>query len=66
MYETLQTLADGSKADGSFFFGQIIWAGVYQYCLLRVLMTVVAVAAEANNTYCEQSLSPAFAHIWVC
>ncbi|KAL4788094.1 organic solute transporter Ostalpha-domain-containing protein [Aspergillus varians] len=43
----------------------IIWVGVFQYCLLRVLMTIVAVVTEKFDLYCEQSLHPAFAHIWV-
>ncbi|KAJ5134662.1 hypothetical protein N7448_000318 [Penicillium atrosanguineum] len=43
----------------------IIWAGVFQYCVMRVLMTVVSVITQATGTYCEESLSPAFAHIWV-
>lgn len=29
-------------------------------------MTIVAVTTQATGTYCEESLSPAFAHIWVC
>lgn len=45
---------------------KIIWAGVFQYCMMRVLMTIVAVATQATGTYCEESLSPAFAHVWVC
>jgi hypothetical protein len=44
---------------------QIVWVGVFQYCLMRVLMTIVAVVAQAFGMYCEESLSPAFAHIWV-
>ncbi|KAJ5908399.1 hypothetical protein N7495_001081 [Penicillium taxi] len=43
----------------------IIWAGVFQYCLCRVLLTIVAVVTQATDTYCEESLNPAFAHIWV-
>ncbi|KAJ6110035.1 hypothetical protein N7486_002270 [Penicillium sp. IBT 16267x] len=43
----------------------IIWAGVFQYCLMRVLMTIVAVATQATGRYCEETLSPAFAYIWV-
>jgi len=45
---------------------QIIWVGVFQYCVMRVLMTVISVITQATGTYCEESLSPAFAHIWVC
>ncbi|KAJ5104459.1 hypothetical protein NUU61_001806 [Penicillium alfredii] len=44
----------------------VVWAGVFQYCVMRVLMTIVAVASQANGVYCEESLSPAFAHIWAC
>ncbi|PWY70269.1 DUF300-domain-containing protein [Aspergillus heteromorphus CBS 117.55] len=43
----------------------VIWVGVFQYCLLRVLMTVVAVITQSFNLYCEESLNPAFSHIWV-
>ncbi|KAJ5743026.1 hypothetical protein N7533_010128 [Penicillium manginii] len=43
----------------------IIWTGVFQYCVLRVLMTVVAVLAQVGGRYCEESMSPAFAHVWV-
>ena len=32
---------------------------------MRVLMTVVAVLSEAGGVYCEESLSPAYSHIWV-
>ncbi|OQE40163.1 hypothetical protein PENCOP_c006G03975 [Penicillium coprophilum] len=42
----------------------IVWVGVFQYCVMRVLMTIVAVVAQAFGVYCEASLSPAFAHIW--
>jgi hypothetical protein len=43
----------------------IIWASVYQYCCIRVLMTIVAVVTQYFNKYCESSNSPVFAHIWV-
>jgi uncharacterized membrane protein YagU involved in acid resistance len=45
---------------------QIVWVGVFQYCVMRVLMTIVAVVTQAFGVYCEESLSPAFGHIWVC
>lgn len=44
---------------------QVIWIGVFQYCFIRVIMTVIAVAAESVNLYCEDSDNVAFAHIWV-
>ncbi|OQE14915.1 hypothetical protein PENSTE_c032G05040 [Penicillium steckii] len=42
----------------------IIWTGVFQYCVMRVLMTIVSVLAQATGRYCEESMSPAFARIW--
>jgi hypothetical protein len=44
----------------------IIWTGVYQYCFIRVTMTITAVVTQAFGKYCESSNSPVFAHIWVC
>jgi hypothetical protein len=43
----------------------VVWAGIFQYCLVRVLFTIVSVVAEYFHRYCEHSLHPAFAHIWV-
>jgi len=44
---------------------QVIWTGVFQYCFIRVFMTITAVLTQISNRYCLESLSPAFAHIWV-
>lgn len=43
----------------------MIWAGIFQYCFIRVFFTIVSVISEALDRYCEASLNPAFAHIWV-
>ncbi|TEY38452.1 hypothetical protein BOTCAL_0491g00020 [Botryotinia calthae] len=43
----------------------IVWAGVYQYCFIRVAMTVLAVVTEYFGKYCDSSDSPVFAHIWI-
>ncbi|KAK4561583.1 hypothetical protein LTR86_004262 [Recurvomyces mirabilis] len=43
----------------------IVWIGVFQYCFIRVLFTIVSVVTEETGRYCEASLSPAFAHVWV-
>jgi len=43
----------------------IIWTGIYQYCFIRVAMTVTAVLTQYFDKYCESSNSPVFAHIWV-
>ncbi|KAI4087835.1 MAG: hypothetical protein Q9206_003198 [Seirophora lacunosa] len=42
----------------------IIYFGVFQYCFVRVTMTIVAVITEAAGRYCLNSLNPAFAHVW--
>ncbi|KAL3426898.1 duf300 domain-containing protein [Phlyctema vagabunda] len=43
----------------------IVWSGVYQYCFVRVSMTVTAVITQYFGRYCEASNSPVFAHIWI-
>ncbi|GAB7353523.1 hypothetical protein MBLNU459_g3966t1 [Dothideomycetes sp. NU459] len=43
----------------------VIWIGVFQYCFIRVLFTIVSVVTQATGRYCESSLNPAFAKIWV-
>ncbi|OJJ43606.1 hypothetical protein ASPZODRAFT_73827 [Penicilliopsis zonata CBS 506.65] len=43
----------------------VIWIGVFQYCFLRVAMTIIAVVAQYYQLYCEDSDDPAFAHVWV-
>ncbi|QSZ32133.1 hypothetical protein DSL72_001702 [Monilinia vaccinii-corymbosi] len=43
----------------------IIWAGVYQYCFIRVTMTILAVFTQYYGKYCDSSDSPVFAHIWI-
>ncbi|KAJ5117925.1 organic solute transporter Ostalpha-domain-containing protein [Penicillium atrosanguineum] len=43
----------------------VIWIGVFQYCFIRLILTIIAVAAESKNLYCENSDNPAFAHVWI-
>lgn len=43
----------------------VVWVGVYQYCFVRVAMTLTAVATQFFHRYCESSNSPLFGHIWV-
>jgi hypothetical protein len=43
----------------------VIWTGVFQYCFIRVFMTFTALITQALERYCQESLSPAFAHVWV-
>lgn len=44
---------------------QIIWLAVFQYCFVRVFMTLIAVITQSVGYYCLESLNPAFAHVWV-
>ncbi|KAF2763380.1 DUF300-domain-containing protein [Pseudovirgaria hyperparasitica] len=43
----------------------VIWVSVFQYCFIRVFFTVVSVVTQVGGRYCESSLNPAFAHVWV-
>ncbi|KAF2674403.1 DUF300-domain-containing protein [Microthyrium microscopicum] len=43
----------------------IIWVGVFQYCFIRVVMTFTSMITQLLDRYCESSLNPVFAHIWV-
>lgn len=43
----------------------IIWFGIYQYCFIRVAMTITAVVTQYFGKYCESSDNPLFAHVWV-
>lgn len=43
----------------------IIWIGIYQYCFIRVAMTVTSVVTQYFHKFCEASNLPVFAHIWV-
>ncbi|KAF4549248.1 Organic solute transporter Ostalpha-like protein 1 [Elsinoe fawcettii] len=43
----------------------VIWVSVFQYCLIRVLFTIVSVVTQYFDRYCEESLNPQFAHVWV-
>ena len=43
----------------------VIWVAVFQYCFIRVSMTITAVISQYYDRYCLESLNPAFAHVWV-
>ena len=42
-----------------------MWAGIFQYCFFRIVMTLVACITNIFKRFCVESLSPGFAHIWV-
>ncbi|TGZ78344.1 DUF300-domain-containing protein [Ascodesmis nigricans] len=43
----------------------IIWFCVFQYCAVRIGTTIIATVTQATGDYCENTLHPAFAHIWM-
>lgn len=42
----------------------IVWIGIFQYCLVRVLCTFVALITQLLGRYCERSFSPLYGHFW--
>ncbi len=42
----------------------VVWVGVFQYCLIRVFFTIVSGISQYFGRYCAASLNPAFVHIW--
>jgi hypothetical protein len=43
----------------------MIYVGIFQYCAVRVFFTFVAMISQLFKRYCDSSLSPVFAHVWV-
>ncbi|PWY71695.1 DUF300-domain-containing protein [Aspergillus heteromorphus CBS 117.55] len=43
----------------------VIWVGIFQYCLMRVLMTIIGVITQHFGVYCEETLNPQFAYVWI-
>ncbi|KAF2852676.1 DUF300-domain-containing protein [Plenodomus tracheiphilus IPT5] len=43
----------------------IVYVGIFQYCLIRPVLTIIAVIAESRGKYCKSSKQPEFASIWV-
>ncbi|RAH43430.1 OSTA/TMEM184 family protein [Aspergillus brunneoviolaceus CBS 621.78] len=42
-----------------------VWVDIFQYCLLRVLLSILSIITEYFHIYCEETLSPAFAYVWI-
>lgn len=43
----------------------VIFVAVFQYCFIRVAMTITAVVTQYFDRYCLESLNPEFSHVWV-
>lgn len=46
-------------------FLQIIWAAVFQFCVVKFLGALVKCITEAAGVYCEESSSFKHGRIWV-
>ncbi|KAG0241816.1 hypothetical protein BGW41_005323 [Actinomortierella wolfii] len=46
-------------------FLQFMKWGILQYVPLKVFTTFLAIVLESQGTYCEESWSPKFGHVWV-
>lgn len=42
-----------------------MYVGIFQYCVIRPIFTIVAVIAQAQGKYCQTSTDPRFASLWV-
>jgi len=43
----------------------ILWIGIFQYCLVKAMLSIAAVVAEFFEVYCASSSSPGYGHIWI-
>jgi len=44
---------------------QIVYVGIFQYCIVRPLFTIVAVIAESRGQYCKSAKHPRYVSVWV-
>ncbi|KAF9017509.1 DUF300-domain-containing protein [Hymenopellis radicata] len=51
-------------SDGLYFLQWMKW-GVLQYCVIRPLTTLIAVALEYAGLYCEASWGPGWGHVYL-
>ncbi|KAI5919672.1 organic solute transporter Ostalpha-domain-containing protein [Camillea tinctor] len=54
----------GETADGLKVFN-IIWLGVFQFCVVKFLGALTKCITEAADVYCAESNNPSHAKIWV-
>lgn len=50
---------------GSLRWYHVGYVGVFIYCVVDVLLTILELVTEATDSYCESSWNPKYAHIWV-
>jgi hypothetical protein len=43
----------------------IIYVGIFQFCITRPLLAFIAIIAETQERYCSSSMKPYMAHIWI-
>ena len=52
-----------SKPAGGLY--RLCTSAVFQYCFVECVLVLVEIITEATHTFCKESKSPQFAHIWV-
>lgn len=62
-FDAVKASDEGTQA--SFDWPRITWIFVFQYPIVEIVSIVILEATEAAGTYCDQSLSPRFGHLWV-
>lgn len=43
----------------------IIYAGIFQFCFTRPLLTIIASIAQSQKIFCDKSTKPEYAHLWI-
>ncbi|KAH8589064.1 organic solute transporter Ostalpha-domain-containing protein, partial [Bisporella sp. PMI_857] len=54
----------GRTEDGQKWFN-IIWVGVFQFCVIKALGALIKCITEAAGVYCEESNNASHAKIWI-
>ena len=63
--DTLAAVKSAEETESSFNWPKIGWIFVFQYPIVEILCVALQEATEATNTFCLNSLSPKYAHLWV-
>ncbi|KAF2717476.1 hypothetical protein K431DRAFT_210915, partial [Polychaeton citri CBS 116435] len=62
--EMFEAVRAAEEHHTGFDWPRITWIFVFQYPLTQLLATIITLATVAAKTYCAQSLSPRYGHLW--
>ena len=63
--DTLATVREAEEGETGFNWPKIGWIFVFQYPIVEILCVCIQEATEATGTFCLNSLSPKYGHLWV-